>query len=95
MKHYKKMKEMSEESIEPQYYIMSGPHPVDGPFDSPEEAKEYLALMCNEYASPELLAQFLCVVIKGRADLYKENGQVVSGNYLLENHPDNKAKIKQ
>ena len=66
------------------YYIGTGkqllfPEQCDGPFNTPEEAKEHLRSFDQSYASPEMLGMTIVVVNQNkRISLYREGGEVVT-----------------
>lgn len=69
------------------YYVMSSLYieEADGPFDTQEEAKDHLLIMCGDYASPELLRQFLVFFNEETQDLKMvkdESGRVINGEIL-------------
>ena len=67
------------------YYIMAGQRIMDGSFDQQQEAEEFLHQMCGDYATPELLAQFLAHFDGKVLDLVKdENGEVINGHLARE-----------
>lgn len=71
------------------YYIMSGQRIMDGPFDSQNEAEEWLAQMCGSWSTPELLAQFLTHFDGKMLDLVKDStGQVIDGNLVRSRQKD-------
>ena len=59
----------------------------DGPFDTPEEAMQFLFRMCGDYTTPELLSQVVITSQSGVLDLYKIDGEVVDGHWLRDNPP--------
>jgi len=64
---------------------MSGLRIMDGPFPSRSEAEEYLSQMTDEWASPELLEQYLAKFDGDKLDLVKDEfGSVINGHYLNE-----------
>lgn len=80
------------ETSKVKYYVGSGkdllfPQNCDGPFDTPEDAKEFLARFNTDYMSPEMINLTIITVTNDCIDLYKENGEVVNmRNILNENN---------
>lgn len=65
------------------FYVMSGLRIMDGPFTSQQEAEDHLSTMIGEWASPELLAQYLARFDGTVLDLVKDEcGEVINGHYL-------------
>jgi len=53
---------------------------MDGPFNKQKDAEEHLASMCGEFATPELLQQFLTHFNGLVMDLVKDgDGNVING----------------
>jgi len=67
------------------FYIMANQQIMDGPFDTKTAAIEHLKIMCGEWASPELLSQFLAHFDGQILELVKdENGEVINGHLIRE-----------
>jgi hypothetical protein len=63
------------------FYIMAGQQIMDGPFDTQNDAVEFLQQMCGPYATPELLKQFLAYFDGKMLGLVKlEDGTVINGH---------------